>query len=60
MNRVERSPIFRVYATPRQVWLTLEPWTRLARGLMTPTLKLKRQAIERAFASEIAAMYAKG
>ena len=46
------------YATPRKVWLTLEPWT-IAAGLMTPTLKLKRQAIEGAFAKEIAGLYAK-
>ena len=45
-------------ATPRKVWLTLEPWT-IAAGLMTPTLKLKRQAIEGAFAKEIADLYAK-
>ncbi len=45
-------------ATPRKVSLTLEPWT-IAAGLMTPTLKLKRQAIESAFAKEIAGLYAK-
>ena len=38
------------YATPRKIWLTVEPWT-VGAGLMTPTLKLKRQAIERAFAA---------
>ncbi len=46
------------YATPRKVWLTVEPWT-IGAGLMTPTLKLKRQAIESAFADEIARLYAK-
>jgi len=49
---------FPAYATPRKVLLTLEPWTVDA-GLMTPTLKLKRQAIEDAFAVEIAALYAR-
>jgi long-chain acyl-CoA synthetase len=49
---------FPAYATPRKVLLTLEPWTVDA-GLMTPTLKLKRQAIEGAFAGEIAALYAR-
>jgi long-chain acyl-CoA synthetase len=46
------------YATPRKVWLAAEPWT-VAAGLMTPTLKLKRQAIESAFAKEIADLYAR-
>ena len=46
------------YATPRKVWLTVEPWT-VGAGLMTPTLKLKRRAIEGAFADEIARLYAK-
>jgi len=41
------------------VYLTLEPWT-VSAALMTPTLKLKRLAIETAFAAEIAALYAKG
>jgi long-chain acyl-CoA synthetase len=47
------------YAVPRKVYLTLTPWT-VAAGLMTSTLKLKRSAIEAAFAAEIAALYAKG
>ena len=46
------------YATPRKVWLTLEPWT-IAAGLTTPTLKLKRPANESALAKEIAGLYAK-
>jgi long-chain acyl-CoA synthetase len=62
---IEESPLGRAgravahfpdYATPRKVWLTLEPWT-IAAALMTPTLK--RQAIEGAFAKEIAGLYAK-
>ena len=46
------------YATPKAVWWTLEPWTIQA-GLITPTLKNKRPALERRFAQEIEAMYAK-
>jgi long-chain acyl-CoA synthetase len=46
------------YATPRKVWLTVEPWT-VGAGLMTPTLKLKRYAIESAFENEIASLYAR-
>jgi long-chain acyl-CoA synthetase len=49
---------FPSYATPRKVWLTLDPWT-IAAALMTPTLKLKRQGIADAFAKEIAGLYAK-
>lgn len=44
------------YATPRAVWWTLEPWT-IAAGLLTPTLKNKRPALERRFADEIARIY---
>lgn len=46
------------YATPRAVWWTLEPWT-IASGLLTPTLKNKRPALEHRFASEIEQIYAK-
>ncbi|MGJ5065948.1 AMP-dependent synthetase/ligase [Bradyrhizobium oligotrophicum] len=46
------------YATPKAVHWTLEPWT-IQEGLITPTLKNKRPAIERAFATEIEAIYAK-
>ncbi len=49
---------FPKYATPRKVWLTVEPWT-VGAALITPTLKPKRQAIERAFAAEIERLYAK-
>ena len=44
------------YARPRAVWLSLEPWT-VSAGLLTPTLKLKRPAIEARLAAEIAALY---
>ncbi len=49
---------FPKYATPRKVWLTVEPWT-VGAALITPTLKPKRLAIERAFAAEIERLYAK-
>ncbi len=44
------------YATPRAVWLSLEPWT-VGAGLITPTLKPKRLAIQARFATEIAELY---
>jgi len=44
------------YARPRVAWLSLEPWT-IGAGLLTPTLKLKRPAIEARLAAEIAALY---
>ena len=47
---------FARYAEPRAVFLTREPWT-LENGLMTPTLKLKRNNLMSRFASEIDALY---
>ena len=47
---------FPVYATPRAAWLTLDPWT-IENGLITPTLKLKRPAIEECFAGRIRELY---
>jgi long-chain acyl-CoA synthetase len=44
------------YATPRAVWWTTEPWTVDA-GLITPTLKIKRPAMEARFGAEIAGLY---
>jgi long-chain acyl-CoA synthetase len=44
------------YATPRAVWWTTEPWT-IAAGLQTPTLKIKRPALEQRFAEQIKALY---
>nr|WP_249792442.1 AMP-dependent synthetase/ligase [Bradyrhizobium sp. BRP22] len=49
---------FPAYATPRAVWWTLEPWT-IAAGLLTPTLKNKRPALEHRFAAEIERIYAR-
>src|SRR5579871_2361647 len=47
---------FPAYATPRAVWWTTEPWTT-DNGLLTPTLKNKRNNIETRFAAEIAKLY---
>jgi long-chain acyl-CoA synthetase len=47
---------FPAYATPRAVWWTTEPWT-IDTGLVTPTLKIKRPAMEQRFADQIAALY---
>jgi long-chain acyl-CoA synthetase len=44
------------YAQVRAVFLTLEPLT-IEGGLATPTLKVKRQAVERRFEREIAKLY---
>jgi hypothetical protein len=45
------------HAQVRAVHLVLEPWTVQA-GLLTPTLKIKRQAVEARYANEIEALYA--
>ena len=47
---------FPSYASPRAVLLTTEPWT-VSAGLITPTLKPKRAAIEARYAAEIAELY---
>ena len=47
---------FPSYATPRAVFLSVEPWT-VANGLITPTLKPKRAAIASRYAVEIAELY---
>ena len=52
----EASKAFPYYAVPRAVWATLEPWT-IENGLITPTLKLKRNALHARLAGEIEAVY---
>ena len=47
---------FARYATPRAVFLTLEPWT-VENALMTPTLKLKRNNLMARYAGDIEAIY---
>jgi len=53
----EAVKAYPAYATPRAVWWSLEPWT-IAAGLLTPTLKNKRPALEHRFAAEIEQIYA--
>jgi len=48
---------FPAYARVPEVWLTLEPWT-IENGLITPTLKIKREEMERRFAGTIRELYA--
>ncbi|SFI36087.1 long-chain acyl-CoA synthetase [Collimonas sp. OK307] len=51
------SKHFPSYAVPRVVRVTMEPWS-LLNGLMTPTLKLKRNALLAHFHTEIDDIYA--
>lgn len=45
------------YALPRNVVLSLEPWT-IENGFLTPTLKLKRGPLSKHYAAQIDALYA--
>lgn len=47
---------FPAYARPRAVSVSVEPWT-IDAGLITPTLKPKRPAIEKRLAAQIAELY---
>ena len=47
------------YAKIRRVALLLEPWS-VDNGLLTPTLKVKRQKVAERFAAEIESLYQKG
>ena len=49
---------FPKYARIRAVYLTLESW-RVENGLLTPTMKLKRNELQKRFADKIAELYAK-
>ncbi len=44
------------YATPRALWVASEPWT-VENSLMTPTLKLKRSALQGRYLAAIEALY---
>ena len=44
------------YAQIHAVYLTCEPWS-IENGLLTPTLKLKRNELEKRFAQEISELY---
>lgn len=48
--------MFPGYAQIHAVYLTCEPWT-IENGLLTPTLKIKRNVIEKHFAQEISELY---
>lgn len=52
----EQLKAFPGYAQVRRVFVTLEPWT-VDNGLMTPTLKLKRNKVLEKFNAEIDQMY---
>ena len=54
----EAVKAYPAYATPRAVWWSPEPWT-IGAGLLTPTLKNKRAALEHRFAGEIDRIYAR-
>lgn len=52
----EAAKQFPYYAVPRTVWCTLDPWT-IENGMITPTLKLKRNALQARLSAEIEATY---
>ena len=57
LARLEKRLVnFPRHAQIRAVHLSLEPWSINA-GLLTPTLKVKRDTLQRRFAAEIAAMF---
>jgi len=47
---------FPAQARVRKVWLTREPWT-IEAGLITPTMKLKREALAQQLKGQIEALY---
>jgi len=57
MRRIERqTAALPRHGQPRRVVLTLEPWTT-DNGLLTPTLKLKRNNLQTRFAAAIDGLY---
>jgi len=52
----EASKQFPYYAVPRAVWATLDAWT-IENSLITPTLKLKRNALHGRLAPAIDGLY---
>jgi len=58
LQRIQQATrAFPHYAVPRAVWATLSPWT-LEGSMITPTLKLKRRALQSRLQAEIEAIYA--
>jgi long-chain acyl-CoA synthetase len=55
----ERLAHFPRYVRVRRAILSPEPWT-VENGLLTPTLKVKRNDVLKRFAPEIEAVYASG
>jgi len=47
---------FRSYERPRAFTLTAEPFT-IANGMLTPTLKLKRRAVQARYGAALTALY---
>ena len=57
LKRIKTSPAgFPNYGVPRQVHCTLDAWT-IDNGLLTPTLKMKRNLIRQRYTAEINALY---
>jgi long-chain acyl-CoA synthetase len=55
----ERLKGFPRYIRVRRVLTTREPWT-VENGLLTPTLKVKRERVQKKFGTEIERVYAAG
>lgn len=57
LKRIKTSTAgFQNYGVPRQVHCTLDAWT-IDNGLLTPTLKMKRNLIRQRYTAEINALY---